>query len=122
MRDILAKRAEATSEEDSYEAKHARAMEKINNAMGGRISLLRVVGPAKPQMADKHARFLTNRTGTDMTIGLCRFCNPDPQTFKCRLCDWETEDRWRMWIHNVVSPQWCRDWADKKARHWSRKT
>lgn len=120
MREILNRRAEANAE-DGYEAKHARAMEKLNNGLAPRVSMVRVVGPAQPQMSDIHRGFLTNHLGNDMTVGHCRFCDPDPEVFRCRLCDWETPDRWRMWVHNVSGSKLCRRWADKKARKWASK-
>lgn len=119
MRELLDKRA-AQASEDTYEAKHARAMEKLNNALAHRVSAVRVVGPAIPQMTDLHRSFLRRNFGNDMLVGQCRFCNPDPVPFKCAACGYETLDRWKMKIHNISNPKWCQDWRDKKVRNWAR--
>lgn len=50
----------------------------------------------------------------------CPKCTPPPEYFKCPMCDWECEDRWRYELHMTTNPKWCRDRAAKKARLWAR--
>ncbi len=121
MRELLEQRqAKQDTAEESFEAKHARAMQKIGNAMAGRISAVRVVGPPLPQLSEVHRRFLRRNFGNDMVGGQCRFCNPDPVPLRCVACGYETLDRWKMKVHNIANPKWCQDWRDKKIRNWAR--
>ena len=122
MRELLEQRQAAQSADgDGYEAKHARAMEKIDNAMSGRISAVRVVGPALPQMSEVHRVFLRRNFGNDMVVGQCRFCNPPDREYECPGCNWKTVDRWRMKVHNLSNSELCRAMIDKKARNWARR-
>lgn len=125
MSDILRQRAAERLEkvadlDQSFEAKHARAMEGLNRQLKPRIDAVRLIGPAKPQMAEKHRNLLKGKGGQELGLSRCRFCDPPPQVYKCPKCDWETLDRWRMKLHNGTAPKWCQDRADKKARAWSR--
>lgn len=121
MTEMLRERAEKSLAQidSSYEAKHQRSMNSLNRQMTPTIMGLRLVGPPEPQLQDRH-RELIRHSSADMMVGRCRFCNPDPHVFKCPVCDYETLDRWRMKLHNMADPQWCRDRGAKKARHWSR--
>lgn len=113
------KLAEAEGQDQSWEAKNQRALDRINRQLAPRIQALRVVLPATPPVSERHQSFMRRKTATDFVVGHCRFCNPPPQVFKCPLCDWETLDKWRMKLHNEISPKWCRDRAAKKARKWA---
>lgn len=122
---LLHKRAaqkalEAQEADQSYEAKNARAIERINRQLKPRIDALRVVFPAIPPVSERHQAFMRGRTNADMTIGKCRFCNPEPEPFKCPKCDWECSERWRMKLHNDLEPGWCKARYKKKIRNWSR--
>lgn len=113
------KAQELEQADQSFEAKNARALAKINRQLEPRIKAIRVVLPAIPPVSEKHQVFLRKRTNLDMVIGKCNFCEPPPKFFKCPLCDWETPDRWRMRLHNNSNPRWCQERAAKKARKWS---
>ena len=114
MRELLAQRAER-AENDTFEAKHAKSMAALNAQLKPKIDALRLIGPAKPQMREEHRKFVSERTG----MGYCQFCDPPPKVLTCPKCDWETTERWRMKLHNIIGPQWCQDRADKKARKWA---
>lgn len=104
--------------DQSFEAKHARALDVINRQLSPRISAIRLVGPVMPIISERH-RPLLRRGNSDFVIGNCRFCNPPPKVFKCPLCDWETTDKWKMKLHNDIGPKWCKDRAARKARKWA---
>lgn len=116
MRELLKQRAERDEAvADSYEVKHAKSMATLNAQLKPRIDSLRLIGPEKPQMSDIHRAFVKERG----TVGYCQFCTPPPKVLKCPLCDWETTDRWRMKLHNMINPTWCQERAAKKARKWA---
>lgn len=125
LNSLMRMRAEQKAQElqqtdQSFEAKNARAVDKITRQLAPRIQAIRVVLPAIPPVSEKHQGFLRHKTNADMIIGKCRWCEPEPKWFKCPKCDFECADRWRMWLHNVSNPRWCQDRAAKKARNWSR--
>lgn len=107
-----------TDPDQTYEAKHARAMANIDRQLAPRITAIRLVGPIMPILSPHHVPLLKHRQG-DFVIANCRFCNPPPKVYTCPACDWETEEKWRMRVHNVSNPKWCRDRAAKKARKWA---
>lgn len=104
--------------DQSFEAKNARAVAKIDRQLKGRIDGIRLILPAVPPVSERHQGFMRRRN-TDFVIGKCKFCEPDPKWFKCPLCDYETPNRWTMKLHNIANPRWCQERAAKKARKWS---
>lgn len=108
---IRERELELAKQDQSYEA-------KLNTQLKPRIDALRVVGPAMPSLNDKYPGII-KRGNTDMAIADCRFCNPPPEPYKCIQCDWETTEKWKMALHNDLSPKWCRDRAARKVRKWS---
>jgi hypothetical protein len=120
MQSMMRERQEKLAELDqSYGAKSARAMETLNRQLAPRIMALRLIGPSVVVISPKHQPLL-KRGATDFVIGNCRFCNPPPKVYTCPACDWETEVKWKMQLHNDLNPKWCRDRAAKKVRKWSR--
>ena len=116
MRELLKQRAEKAEDAvESYEAKHAKSMAKLNATLKPRIDSLRLIGPAKPQMSEAHQGMVKERGA----VGYCQFCEPPPQVFKCPKCDYEVTDRWRMTVHFRLDSKLCNDRADKKARKWA---
>ncbi|AEJ95313.1 hypothetical protein SEA_LITTLELAF_30 [Mycobacterium phage LittleLaf] len=126
VRELIQQRLEDRAAElagnDTYEAKHQRAMDRLEAQLIEQISSLRVYGlpPVNARLSPKHQALLRAGSRAEVNISMCRFCNPPPKTFKCVLCDQHFGERWKMWLHNTCSPKWCQDWAEKKARHWSR--
>lgn len=104
---------------ESFEAKKARALEGLNRLLQPQISALRIVGPPLPQMSEAHRGLLQDRS-SDMAVAYCRFCTPDPKVYTCPICDSQTTDRWRMKLHNMTDPKYCRERGAKKARAWAR--
>lgn len=106
-------------EDQSFEAKKARALAVINRQMASRISSLRLIGPAKPRLEERHRRITRDRD-TSTGASYCRFCTPPAREYKCPVCDWTTDLKWRMALHNDLNPDWCRKRGEKKARRWAR--
>jgi len=49
----------------------------------------------------------------------CLTCNPPPHVFKCPVCDWTTELRWRFSLHLATGPGWCVARGKAKERKWA---
>ena len=96
------------AQSSEWQAKHAKAMRRVEMLETQARTQLRLVGPAVEQ---------------DDTSGIrrCLTCNPPPKMHRCPVCDWETEDRWRLKLHIDLNPKWCREWGAKKARRWASK-
>lgn len=112
------KTKELAEQDQSYEAKLARALAVARRPFQTRIDALSMAAPIVPRLSPLHMQFLSH-TESDFVIGKCRFCNPEPEWFKCPLCDWECAERWRMKLHNDLNPKWCQERAAKKIRKWS---
>jgi hypothetical protein len=82
--------------------------------------MMRLVAPVVDRMPELYPNLV--KASDNVGIKHCRVCNPPPQLFKCQLCDWETEDRWRMATHVDLRPKWCLDRAKKKETVWASKS
>lgn len=81
--------------------------------------VVRLVAPIVDDMPAKYPAFAVSSEG--MAIRHCRVCTPPPEVFTCQLCDWETEDHWRLSVHMALQPKWCLDRAKKKEKAWARR-
>lgn len=104
--------------DQSYEAKLARFLAGVSREVELARQRLTLVGPFMPTMPPQY-QHMASRRDNDMVIGMCNFCNPPPRTFTCPVCDWQTEDKWRMRLHNDLNPRWCQERGARKIRKWS---
>lgn len=107
-----------TEPDQSYEAKLARAVAVVTKQLQPRIDALRLVGPFMPTMPPQYQHMAKHRDN-DMVIGMCNFCNPPPKIYKCPKCDWETDVKWKMKLHNDLEPRWCQERYNRKVRKWA---
>lgn len=117
MSELPRERQEVAEAGDTFEQKHQRSMDALNEAFAATIKTLRLVGPVAPKMPERYADLL--KGGHSSGIAYCQFCNPPERQLRCPKCDYETPDRWRMKVHNILAPSWCDDRAAKKARVWA---
>lgn len=102
-----------TDVEMTWEAKHERAMARVNRLAVEARTLLRTVGPRISAAQDRQ---------DEVSIKHCSFCNPPPHMYSCPLCGFASEAKWRMSLHVDLRPKWCTDRAAKKAREWAKKS
>lgn len=105
--------------DQSYEAKLARSVAAVKEQFKNQILALTLVGPIMPTMPPRYQHLAKHRD-SDMVIGQCNFCNPPPKVYKCPVCDFTTEDKWRIKLHNDLNPKWCQERGAKKARRFAR--
>lgn len=56
-----------------------------------------------------------------MVLQRCRKCQPEePHMFTCPICDFETEHKWKMQIHNASGSQICHMVGKRKEAAWCR--
>lgn len=104
--------------DQSYEAKMERSIALVKRELSARITALTLAGPFMPTLPPQYQHLAKHRDN-DMVIGQCNFCNPPPRLFTCPVCDWQTEDKWRMRLHNDLNPKWCQERGARKVRRWA---
>lgn len=50
----------------------------------------------------------------------CTRCRREHKTYRCKKCDFQTWDKWKMQIHLAANARECNAVAARRAREWSR--
>lgn len=49
----------------------------------------------------------------------CTLCRPKHTTYRCKKCDFQTWEKWRMAVHISTDARRCNTIADKRAQEWA---
>jgi hypothetical protein len=81
---------------------------------------IRLVAPVMDKMPELYP--MVHSEDQYFAIKHCVICTPPPRTYKCPICDFETEEKWRMQNHNLGGQTaYCKRIQKAKEKAWSRK-
>lgn len=81
---------------------------------------IRLVAPVVDKMPQLYP--MVHRQDQYFAIKHCVICTPPPKVFRCPICDFETEEKWKMQNHNMGGQsEACKRMQKRKEKAWSRR-